>query len=343
MFYLLVGVAILMFVILMALVYRIFTLADIAKDTSKGGERKVGSANALNASLFMVFFFVGFGLIFWYSMEAQKYFLPDASSAHGAAIDNLFWLTTAITFFVFFATHCLLFFFPYIYRFQESRKAYFFPHNNKLELIWTVIPAIVLTILVLSGWKVWSEVTDTVPADRVEIEIMGKQFNWQTRYGGKDKKIGKHNFKKIDAVNSMGLDFAADPANMDDFMGSELRMPKGKNVLLKIRARDVLHSVFLPHFRVKMDAVPGMPTQFWFVPTKTTEEMRALTGNPEFNYELACTEICGSGHFAMKMKVVVMEAADYEKWYNEQEAWSAANKDYMESIGIKNLAQANGN
>jgi cytochrome c oxidase subunit 2 len=343
MFYLLVGVAILMFVILMALVYRIFTLAEIAKETSKDGAKRVGSANALNASLFMIMFFAMFGLIFWYSMEAKQYFLPEAASEHGSSIDFLFWLTTGITFFVFFATHCLLFFFPYIYRFQENRKAFFYPHNNKLELIWTVIPAIALTILVLSGWKVWSEVMQEAPKEALNIEIMGKQFNWQLRYGGKDKTIGKHNFRKIDATNSMGLDFAADPANLDDFMPQEMRMPVGRPVLLKIRARDVLHSVFLPHFRVKMDAVPGMPTQFWFTPTITTAKMREITGNPDFNYELACTEICGSGHFAMKLKVVVVEQDEFDKWYNEQEPWAVANKDYLESIGIKNLAQANAN
>jgi cytochrome c oxidase subunit 2 len=341
MFYLYVALAVLAFVILMALVYRIFTLAELAKESSKDGTTRVSRANGLNAGLFVVMFFAMFGLIFWYSMDAKQYFLPEAASAHGPDIDYLFWLTTGITFFVFFATHCLLFFFPFIYRYKENKKAFFYPHNNKLELIWTIVPAIALAILVLSGWKVWSEVTQEAPKEALHIEIMGKQFNWQVRYGGKDKKLGKYDFRKIDAVNSMGLDFAADPATMDDFMPTELKLPKNKPILLKIRARDVLHSVFLPHFRVKMDAVPGMPTQFWFTPTKTTEEMRKITGNPEFNYELACTEICGSGHFAMKMKVSVVEDAEFKAWYDKQEAWTAANKDYLESIGIKKLAMAN--
>jgi cytochrome c oxidase subunit 2 len=197
-----------------------------------------------------------------------------------------------------------------------------------------VVPAIVLAVLVITGWMAWSDITQPAPKDSVEVEIMGKQFNWTVRYGGKDGKIGKYDFTKIDATNTMGMDFANDVANMDDFIPREIRIPKGKPVLLKIRARDVLHSVFLPHFRVKMDAVPGMPTSFWFVPTKTTAEMRAELNNPNFNYELACTEICGSGHFAMKMIVVVEEPADYEKWYAEQEPWAKLNQDYITSLNL---------
>ena len=133
---------------------------------------------------------------------------------------------------------------------------------------------------------------------------------------------------------------------------------KGKPVLFKIRARDVLHSVFVPHFRLKMDAVPGMPTRFWFVPTKTTAEMREElsqgndpkwaevdpdTGSPKwenFNYELACTEVCGKGHFSMRLIVVVDEPAEYEKWKSEQKSWLSNNPDYLSKVpsSLKELA-----
>jgi cytochrome c oxidase subunit 2 len=112
----------------------------------------------------------------------------------------------------------------------------------------------------------------------------------------------------------------------------ELHLPVGKEVLLKIRAKDVLHSVFLPHFRVKMDAVPGMPTQFKFKPTMTTQEMRDKLGNQAFNYEMACTEICGRGHFSMRFPVVVDTQEDYEKWKKSQEAWLKQNPDYMKKV-----------
>ncbi|NJM26796.1 MAG: hypothetical protein HC859_16305, partial [Bacteroidia bacterium] len=128
--------------------------------------------------------------------------------------------------------------------------------------------------------------------------------------------------------------------SFDDFKSLELHLPKGKEILLKIRAKDVLHSVFLPHFRVKMDAVPGMPTQFKFIATKSTEDMRAETGNPNFNYELACTEICGRGHFSMRMVVVVEEEAAYEKWKASQEAWLKQNPDELKNVpaGLREAA-----
>jgi cytochrome c oxidase subunit 2 len=123
----------------------------------------------------------------------------------------------------------------------------------------------------------------------------------------------------------------------------ELHLPVNKEILLKIRAKDVLHSVFLPHFRVKMDAVPGMPTQFKFTVTKTTEEMRTDLNNPNFNYELGCAEICGRGHFSMKMIVVVETEAEYEKWKASQEAWLKQNPDYLKKVpdALKEAAMIN--
>jgi cytochrome c oxidase subunit 2 len=328
-----------LFIVALAMVYRILLLVQVAKGDD-GTKNKVGISNAVNGFLFIVFFVVSFVLIIWYSPIASENFLPEAASEHGKLTDNLFWITTAVVLAVVFLTHIILFFAPFKYRFQENRKAFWYPHNNKLEVIWTVIPAIVLTVLVVSGWKVWSDVMAPAPKEnRVEIEIMGKQFNWQVRYAGADNAIGKYDFRKIDATNSFGMDFN-DKANFDDFTPNEIHMPKGKNVLLKIRARDVLHSVFMPHFRVKMDAVPGMPTSFWFVPTKTTAEMRAelaSQGKPnaeKFDYEMACTEVCGQSHFAMRMKIVVDEPADYAKWVESQKSWYSLNKEYVDKLKL---------
>ena len=127
---------------------------------------------------------------------------------------------------------------------------------------------------------------------------------------------------------------------LDESVYQTPRIPKGKEVLIKIRAKDVLHSLYIPHFRVKMDAVPGMPTQFKFVATKTTEEMRDELNNPNFNYELACAELCGQAHFSMKMIVVVEEPAAYEKWKKGQEAWLKQNPDYLEKVpaGLREAA-----
>jgi cytochrome c oxidase subunit 2 len=144
--------------------------------------------------------------------------------------------------------------------------------------------------------------------------------------------LGNHNYKMIDASNEFGLDLS-DKNSFDDFKSLELHLPKGKEIQLKIRAKDVLHSVFLPHFRLKMDAVPGMHTTFKFVATKSTADMREETGNPNFNYEMACTEICGRGHFSMKFPVFVHDTVeDYEKWMASQEAWLKQNPEYLQRV-----------
>ncbi len=307
---------------------RVSTLVSVAK---KSGEKVDMTSNRING-LFMILFLVISGIVtIYYSyVWYDDYTLPLASE-HGAVTDNLFWITTYVTGFVFILTHIILFVFSYKYQYKESYTADFFPENDKLEIIWTIVPAIVLSLLVFSGLKAWNDITSKAPADAEIVEIMGYQFAWGTRYPGMDGKLGDYNYRLIDADNAFGVDFTDRNAH-DDFIPREIHLPKGKPVLFKIRARDVLHSVFAPHFRLKMDAVPGMPTHFWFVPTKSTEDMRAETGNPDFNYEIACTEVCGRGHFSMRMLIIVDEPADYEKWKSEQVPWLAKNPDYLSKI-----------
>jgi cytochrome c oxidase subunit 2 len=167
------------------------------------------------------------------------------------------------------------------------------------------------------SFTIWNRITSIAPKDAIEIEIMAEQFNWRIRYPGRDKKMGRYRFSLISEDNAIGID-PRDPAASDDFAPKQLHLPKGKPVIFKIRSRDVIHSVYLPHFRLKMDAVPGMPTSFHFIPKYTTQEMRDKSENPNFNYELACAELCGRAHFTMLFIVVVDEQEDFEKWYNQQ-------------------------
>lgn len=319
-----------------AMLFRVSRLVDVLRGSH---QNRADGSNGFNAVMFPVFGIVMFGLFFWYSDRAQQYYLPAPSSAHGADIDFMFWLTMGVITLVFIATHILLFSFPYIYQYKENRKATFYPDNHKLELIWTVIPGITLSLLVFTGFKVWTEVTQDAPQGHEVVEIVGKQFNWILRYPGKDGELGKYNFKKIDDVNSLGIDMN-DKRGYDDFMPQEIHIPVGKPVKFNIRARDVLHSVFAFHFRQKMDAVPGMPTSFWFTPTKTTADMRAELKNPNFNYEIACTEVCGRGHFGMKVLVVVDEPEDYEKWKAGQQGFLAKNPDYISQVPEANMSYA---
>jgi cytochrome c oxidase subunit 2 len=310
----------------------------------RGSTRRVGLSNQINGALMLIVPLSGLLIGIWYSPIAAKHFLPEAASVHGKETDHLFWITLAIIIAMFLVTNAFLFWFAFQYQYKEGRKVVFYADNHKLELIWTAVPAVIMTVLVLYGALVWNRaMMQTPPKDVQKVEIMGKQFAWQVRYPGKDGVLGKYDFRLINDSegNEFGIDFE-DKASEDDFIPRELHLQVNKPVLLKIRARDVLHSVFLPHFRVKMDAVPGMPTQFMFTPTKTTAEMRAATGNPNFNYELACTEICGKGHFAMRYIVVVDDEVDYKKWVAEQKPFLEEKPEFkgkgMKALRKKNVA-----
>jgi cytochrome c oxidase subunit 2 len=331
-----IAIGVLLILAILLLIFRLHTLVNVMKKS----DEKVGSgSNKTNAFLFIIFMVVSFILLFWYSIKNFDLYQLPIASEHGVTTDRLFWITMAVTGVVFIITQVLLFYFPWRYQYSTERKALYFPENNRLELIWTFVPAVVLTVLVVYGLVVWNKVMAPAPENAEVIEILGYQFAWKVRYPGKDEVLGAYDFRKVDATNEFGLDFS-DRATYDDFTPRELHLPKGQPVEFRIRARDVLHSVFAPHFRLKMDAVPGMPTRFWFVPTKTTEEMRIETGNPEFNYEIACTEVCGRGHFSMRLLVVVEEPEVYEKWKSEQAPWLSKNPEYMAQVpeNLKELA-----
>lgn len=311
------------------LLLRVTKLVEVLRSSEN---QRVDGANKINAILFPIFLVTGLIGFYWITNYAKQFYLPDAASAHGQSIDDMFWFTMAILTFAFVATHILLFVFPYIYQYKEGRKATFFPDNHKLELIWTVVPGIVLAMLVFTGYNVWTDITYDKPGVKYEtVEIIGKQFNWMVRYPGVDNNLGKHNFRMTDETNIVGIDFN-DVNASDDFMSQKVVIPKGKPVMLKIRSRDVLHSVFAFHFRQKMDAVPGMPTSFQFTPIKTTAEMRAELGKPDFDYEIACTEVCGRGHFGMRMVIEVLEPREYNKWKAAQKPFIVSNPEYLAKL-----------
>ncbi|MBL7863039.1 MAG: cytochrome c oxidase subunit II [Cyclobacteriaceae bacterium] len=319
-------------VLVLAILYLIFRIGNLV-GLVKGREEESTSWNSVNAYLLMLFMILGLIGFFWYSfVHFDSYNLPVASE-HGEVTDYLFWVTMAVTVVAFVLIFIAMFWFTFKYRYEVGRKAVFFADDHKLEIVWTVVPAIVLALLIFSGLRAWNDITGPASKDAVVIELIGQQFLWTARYPGtKDKQLGKHNYKMIDASNEFGLDLS-DKNTFDDFKSLELHLPKGQEVQLMIRAKDVLHSVFLPHFRLKMDAVPGMHTTFKFVATKSTADMRAETGNPNFNYEMACTEICGRGHFSMRFPVFVHDSVeDYEKWMASQEAWLKQNPEYLQRV-----------
>ena len=315
-------IAVILVFVTLALIYRVNALADVSKEL---GHEREGLANKVNAYLIVVTGIAGITFFFWYSLTStDEYMLPTASSIHGKVTDGLFWFTMWILIVAFVITHVLIIWFVAKYHYKKGRDVAFFAENNKLEMIWTIVPAIVLTILIFRGFKTWTEITSPEMKEGTEgvvLEIVGEQFKWSIRYPGEDQSLGSHDFRKITAVNPLGIDLS-DVNGVDDIMAQEIHLPVNTPVLFRIRAKDVLHSVFAPHFRVKMDAVPGMPTQFMFTPTVTTEEMRTKLNNPKFKYELACTEICGKSHYKMKNKIIVHTKEEYKEWLAAQMAWS---------------------
>lgn len=318
--------------IITALVFLVFiVIYQIAKageyaNILRGEEKTNRQTNKLIAWLMVVFFVLGMWAIFKCHIYMMKMTLPEPASDHGKHYEQMLKVTVILTGIVFFLTQALLFYFVFRYQSTGKRTSFFYPHNNRLELLWTTVPAIALVALVVVGLRNWIAMTSKAPEGSLQVEIVGKQFNWIIRYPGKDGVFGKTDYTKIDDANNvLGLDWN-DPASKDDIIiqNGELHIVKDKPVQLIIKSRDVIHDVGLAHFRMKMDAVPGIITTMWFTPTITTKRMAVITKNPDFVYEISCDQMCGKGHYSMRGTVVVEEKAELDKWLAEQPTYYAS-------------------
>lgn len=295
----------------------VFQIAKASEYVSilRGEERTLKESNRINAFLLLAFLILGLLGVWYCHDKLVGKLLPEAASNHGENIDTMLLITIIVTGIVFVITQVALFWFSYKYQAKEGRKAFYYPHNNKLEVIWTVIPAIVLTVLVGFGLYYWLQITSEAPKDSIVVEVTGKQFNWEFRYPGKDGVLGKKYYKEVNEAKGNPLgQLWDDPANRDDiYTTGEMHIVVNRPVQLQIFAKDVIHDVGLGHFRMKMDAVPGIPTTMWFTPKFTTKQMRDKYG-PEFNYEISCQEMCGKGHYSMRGTVIVETQAEYNAW-----------------------------
>jgi len=303
----------------------IFQIAKASEYVSvlKGEEVARKQNNKINGFLMVAFMVLGFvGIYVCNEYLFDKTLLAqESASIQGEKVDEMIWVTLVITGIVFVITQFLLFWFAYKYQENDNRKVFFFAHSTKLELIWTAIPAITLTVLVVFGLRNWFFFTGEAPKNAMVVEVTGKQFGWIFRYPGKDAVFGKKYYKNIDpAVNSVGIVWDDKLAQDDILTEQTMYVVKGTPVKLIIGSRDVIHDVGLSHFRLKMDAVPGIPTTMWFTPKFTTAEMKEKTGNPNFAYEISCDQICGNGHYSMKGIVEVVTQAEYDMWMAKQKA-----------------------
>jgi cytochrome c oxidase subunit 2 len=393
---LLILLTVLLTVIAIAKVLRSKELVDSFKDPESD---PISPTEIKTNALGMLIWGISFlALVVWMVVEWNKYLLPSSASVHGKDIDFLLNVTWALIFFVFFITHIFLFWFSYKYRHDASRKAYWFPHDNKLEMLWTVVPAAVLILLITYGMSTWSDIMyQDEDEDAVRIEIVSEQFKWTARYAGDDKVLGEASFAlygknsvgvatefaikdritecvktienliadslsttilveegwnkedKLDdikqslknyranirRINRLLREYAIDPsmydAGEDDLVinSDSIYFPKGRQVIMQFRSKDVLHSAYLPHFRTQMNTVPGMKTSFSFTPIYTTEEMHKVAdeeGRVFKGYILLCNKICGTSHYNMKLYVKVVEPEVYDKWIADQTKFAEAYK-----------------
>lgn len=304
--------------IFIAIVGKILKVYEISREMQ--GQKSKFDSRRINGVLLGIALIAGIYGVYWsYSVQGPMS-MHESASVHGLDIDYMFNITLILTTIVFILTHIALFGFSFQYRGSENRKAYFYPHNNSLERIWTIIPAIVLTVLVLLGFFTWRGITNVSPEDQkkaINIEVTGEQFKWSLRYAGADNQIGARNYKLTTPTNGLGIDFK-DQKSWDDKLVGEIVIPVNKPVRFTVGSKDVLHSFYLPDFRAQINAVPGMPTYFQFTPRLTTAEVRVQRNNPEYNYVLLCAKNCGAGHYNMQAKVTVVSEAEYATWLAKQ-------------------------
>ncbi|WP_374166557.1 cytochrome c oxidase subunit II [Arcticibacter sp. MXS-1] len=284
------------------------------------GKRGTVNWSHVQAFLFIVALVALLGGTYWTYETWGNVASGPSASVHGERIDQMMMVTITITTIVFVITQALLFTFSFRYKGSEKRKAYFYPHNNAIERLWTIIPALVLTALVVFGFFTWRSITN--PPDEemkraLSVEVTGEQFKWNVRYAGSDNQLGVRNYKLTTPLNTLGIDFT-DKKSWDDKLGGEIVLPKGRPVRFTINSKDILHSFYIPEMRVQMNAVPGMPTYFQFTPRFTTDEMREKTGNAAFDFVLLCNKICGTGHYNMQYKVKVVDEKEYNEWIAKQ-------------------------
>ena len=329
---------------------KIFELSQEKKVNTQVANDKDNDLNGKLMFAFLIFIYVLTLYSFWAYSDVL---LPEAASEHGGDYDQLMWISFALIFFVQTITQALLHYFSYKYRGEKGKKALFYADNDKLEMIWTIIPIITLAGLILYGLYTWTDIMTVEENDEaLVVELYAQQFNWKARYAGEDGVLGDANVRFLqdfDGKNLVGID-ATDPNGFDDIIVQELHLPVGREVIFKMRSQDVLHSAYMPHFRAQMNCVPGMITEFAFTPKTTSEEMRlnpemiakvkkinkirmekskelVASGDTaldpyEFDYLLLCNKICGASHYNMQMKIIVESEKDYAKWIAEQQTFA---------------------
>jgi cytochrome c oxidase subunit 2 len=217
----------------------------------------------------------------------MNWILPPGASTFVSPIDNIYYMILVITGIAFVVTEVALVVFLIKYRARPGRRAHYTHGSMKAEVIWTAVPAVVVVMIGILSAGVWTNIRgrDSVPENSYHIGVHGQQFEWMITYPGDDGVLGTE----------------------DDFeLRNQLHLQVDTPIAVHLTAEEVIHSFFIPAFRVKQDAMPGMPLILWFQATEPG------------SYELACAELCGIGHYRMRASVTVHTAEDYQQWMSEQ-------------------------
>jgi cytochrome c oxidase subunit II len=249
--------------------------------------------------------------------------LPLLATAHGSQIDSLIGWTHVFMLILFigwggFFVYCLL-------RFRRTRQpvANYTGVKSHASNYSEIAVAVVEGILLVGfSIPIWAARVDHIPPENeaLVVQVTGEQFAWNVRYAGPDRVFGRTDIKLIDLQsNPLGLD-RSDPAAKDDITTlNQLYLPVNRPIIVRLRSKDVIHSFGVPEFRVKQDAIPGLTIPVWFIPNVTTAEMRTRTGNAEFQYEIACAQLCGLGHAHMRGFVTVLAPEEFQKWMDSEQ------------------------
>ena len=247
------------------------------------------------------------GLVAVSTYYFTKDWLPPLASDRGA-IDSAIGITLLVTGVVFIATNLLLAYFGWRFQDRPGARAEYWHDNPKLEWTWSLITAGILAVFLFSALALWAKVQSAAPADAMAIEVTGQQFAWNVRYPGPDGRLGRTDHAQASVENPLGR-VMDDPAAADDVvLLNNIYLPLDRPVRISLRSMDVIHSFFLPHFRVKQDAMPGMTIETWFVPKQAGD------------FDLACAEHCGLGHYRMRGQAHVVPSADFDRVLTEAAA-----------------------
>jgi len=253
--------------------------------------------------------------------------LPPLASAHGGQIDNLIGWIHIFMLILFVGWGGFILY--AIVRFRKSRnpvadyRGVTSHRSTYLEVGVAVVEAVLLIGFAI---PLWATRVEALPPENeaLVVQVTGEQFAWNIHYPGADRIFGRTDIKLLDLQsNPLGLD-REDPAAKDDVTTvNQLHLPVNTPIIVRLRSKEVIHSFGVPEFRVKQDAIPGLTIPIWFIPTVTTADMKTRTGNPEFEYEIACAQLCGLGHARMRGFVTVQTTEEFQKWLEETTAEQA--------------------